>query len=168
MFCFCRSISKCLRKTAFPLWQHQHQQCWLHEYHNQQHYIIAIAIIIIINILIVMPTITMIILSLTHGNCQCPLQPQWTVSCQRHSDVTEATDSFFRASDRLQKKKSNFVGFLGTNLRKNWLISWEFCGRFRANFTKKQSVKKKAAFVVIFKTNFARNQSVLCWSDQHF
>ena len=28
-----------------------------------------------------------------------------------------------RASDRWRKKKSNFAGFLGTNSRKNWLIS---------------------------------------------
>ena len=35
-----------------------------------------------------------------------------------------------RASDRSRKKKSSFAGFLGTNSRKNWLISREFCGRF--------------------------------------
>ena len=43
-----------------------------------------------------------------------------------------------RASDRSQKKKSNFTGFLGTKLWKNQLISREFLG---ANFTKKQLVK---------------------------
>ena len=43
-----------------------------------------------------------------------------------------------RASDRSRKKKSNFVGFLETNSQKNWPISWEFCGSFGANFTKKQ------------------------------
>ena len=40
---------------------------------------------------------------------------------------------YIRASDRSQKKKSNFAGFLGT-------ISREFSGE---NFTKKQSVKKQ-------------------------
>ena len=59
-----------------------------------------------------------------------------------------------RASDRPQKKKSNFAGFLGTNSRKNRLISREFCGSFWANFTKKQSVKN-GRICVIFKANFA-------------
>ena len=72
-----------------------------------------------------------------------------------------------RASDRSQKKKPNFTGFLGTNSRKNRLILREFRRSFRANFTKKQSVKT-ANFVVIFRANFARNWSVLRWSDQHF
>ena len=69
-------------------------------------------------------------------------------SCYRHK---------FRASDRSQRKKSNFGGFLVTNLREK---SADFAGVFRANFTKKQSVTT-ADFVVIFKANFARNRSVL-------
>ena len=34
-----------------------------------------------------------------------------------------------RASDRSRTKKSNFAGFLGTNSRKNRLISREFSGQ---------------------------------------
>ena len=34
-----------------------------------------------------------------------------------------------RASDGLQKKKSNFAGFLGTKSRENRPISWEFLGQ---------------------------------------
>ena len=66
---------------------------------------------------------------------------------------------FCRASDRSRKKKSNFTGFLGTNSRKNGRFRENLAGVFRANFTKKQSVKT-AVFVVIFKANFARNPSV--------
>ena len=69
----------------------------------------------------------------------------------KQSTVIRVTD---RASDRLQKKKSNFAGFLGTNSWKNRLILREPW----ANFTKEQS----ADFVVIFGTNFAKNRSVLC------
>ena len=69
-------------------------------------------------------------------------------SCYRHK---------FWASDRSQRKKSNFAGFLVTNLREK---SADFTGVFRANLTKKQSVTM-ADFVVIFKANFARNRSVL-------
>ena len=35
---------------------------------------------------------------------------------------------YSRASDRLWRKKSNFVEFLGTNSWKNWPISWKFLG----------------------------------------
>ena len=63
-----------------------------------------------------------------------------------------------RASDRSWKKKSNFAGFLGTNSRKNWLISREFSGKLH----QKCNRQKTADFVIIFKANFPRNQSVLC------
>ena len=39
--------------------------------------------------------------------------------------------ALIRASDRSQQKKSNFAGFLGTNLQRNWVILWEFCANFR-------------------------------------
>ena len=39
-----------------------------------------------------------------------------------------------RASGSSREKKSNFAGFSGTNSRKKWLISWEFCGNFRGQF----------------------------------
>ena len=55
----------------------------------------------------------------------------------KQSAVIRVTD---RASDRSQKKKSNFVGFLGTNLWKNGSILLEFS---EANFTEEQSVKKR-------------------------
>ena len=55
----------------------------------------------------------------------------------KQSVVIRVTD---RASDRSQKKKSNFVGFLGTNSWKNRPISLAFS---RANFTEEQSVKKR-------------------------
>ena len=55
----------------------------------------------------------------------------------KQSAVIRVTD---RASDRLQKKKANFAGFLGTNSRKNRPISLEFS---RANFTEEQAVKKR-------------------------
>ena len=55
----------------------------------------------------------------------------------KQSAVIRVTD---RASDRSQKKKSNSVGFLGTNLWKNRPVSLEFS---RANFTEEQSVKKR-------------------------
>ena len=38
--------------------------------------------------------------------------------------------ALIRASDRLQQKKSNCAGFSGTNLQRNWVISWEFCANF--------------------------------------
>ena len=45
-------------------------------------------------------------------------------------------------------------------------------GRFRRNFQgklgRKAIGKQTADFVVIFRANFARNQSVLRWSDQRF
>ena len=34
-----------------------------------------------------------------------------------------------RASDILRKKKQNFTGFSWANSRKNWPISWDFCGK---------------------------------------
>ena len=37
--------------------------------------------------------------------------------------------SDYRASDRSREKKSNFVGFLGTKLRKNWRILREISGQ---------------------------------------
>ena len=55
----------------------------------------------------------------------------------KQSVVIRVTD---RASDRSQKKKSNFVRFLGTNSWKNRPISLEFSG---ANYTKEPSVKKR-------------------------
>ena len=66
-----------------------------------------------------------------------------------------------RASDRSQKKKLNFEGFLGTNSWKNRPISWEFCGSFWGKLHQKAIGKKRADFLVIFKANFARNRSVL-------
>ena len=55
----------------------------------------------------------------------------------KQSAVIRVTD---RASDRLQKKKADFAGFLGTNSWKNRPISLEFS---RANFTEEQAVKKR-------------------------
>ena len=66
-----------------------------------------------------------------------------------------------RASDRLRKKKSNFAGFLGTKLRKNQPILWEFCGNFQGKLGQKAIAKKTADFVVIFRTKFAKNRSLL-------
>ena len=48
-----------------------------------------------------------------------------------------------RASDRSRKKKSNFVGFLGTNSRKNWPISQEFHGSFQGKLHQKAIDKKR-------------------------
>ena len=45
-----------------------------------------------------------------------------------------------RASDRSQKKMSNFVGFLGTNSQEK---SANFTGIFGANFAEKQSLTKR-------------------------
>jgi len=73
----------------------------------------------------------------------------------KQSAVIRVTD---RASDRSQKKKSNFVGFLGTNSWQNRPISLEFSG---ANFTEEQSVKKRRILRVIFGANFSSNRSVL-------
>ena len=67
----------------------------------------------------------------------------------------------YRASDWQWKKKSNFGRFLGTKSRKNWPISRDF------EFGRKAINKKTADFVVIFRTNFARNRSVL-HQDQRF
>ena len=47
-----------------------------------------------------------------------------------------------RACDRLWKKKSNFAGFLGTNLRKNCPVSQEFRGSFRGKLHQKAIGKK--------------------------
>ena len=58
-----------------------------------------------------------------------------------------------------------FLTRLLIGLGKKSQISRDFwgqiCGKIGANFTEKQSVKKTADFVVIFRANFARNQSVL-------
>ena len=43
-----------------------------------------------------------------------------------------------------------------------------FCRTFRGKLHWKAIGEEKAYFVVIFRANFARNRSVLCWSDQHF
>ena len=51
--------------------------------------------------------------------------------------------AIIRASDRLQKKKSNFTGLLGTKTRKNRPISREFRAIFGANLARKQPVKKR-------------------------
>ena len=47
-----------------------------------------------------------------------------------------------KAFDRSQKKKSNFVGFLGTNLRKNRPISRKFCASFPGKLHQKAIGKK--------------------------
>ena len=65
-----------------------------------------------------------------------------------------------RASDGSRKKNSNFAEYLGTNSRKNRPISQEFHGSFRSKLHQK-AIGKNADFVVLFKANFARNQSVL-------
>ena len=74
-------------------------------------------------------------------------------------------DSLCRASDRSWKKKSNFVGFLGTKSRKTRLILREVLGQTWPESNRK---KKKADFVVIFRANFAKKRSVLRLSDQRF
>ena len=48
-----------------------------------------------------------------------------------------------RASDRSQRKKSNFTGFLGTNSWKNRLISPEFHGKFQGKLRQKAIGKKR-------------------------
>ena len=52
-------------------------------------------------------------------------------------------DVMFRASDRSQKKKLNFVGFLGTNSRKNRPISWEFHRIFQGKLHQNAIGKKQ-------------------------
>ena len=49
----------------------------------------------------------------------------------------------FRASDRLWRKKSNFVGVLGTNLWKNQLILWKFRRKFQGELRQKAIGKKQ-------------------------
>ena len=66
-----------------------------------------------------------------------------------------------RASDRSRKKKSNFAGFLGTKLLKNQPILWEFHGNFQGKLGQKAIAKKTADFVVIFRTKFTKNRSLL-------
>jgi len=48
-----------------------------------------------------------------------------------------------RASDRLRKRKANFVGFSETNSRKKRLISREFRGNSRGKFCQKTIGKKQ-------------------------
>ena len=48
-----------------------------------------------------------------------------------------------RASDRSRGKKSNFVGFLGSNSRKNRPISPEFRGKFQGKLRQKAMGKKR-------------------------
>ena len=60
-----------------------------------------------------------------------PLDTQAGTNCQIFSLET-------RASGRLQKKKSNFVGFSGTD---SWKKTADFAGIFEASFAEKQLVK---------------------------
>ena len=90
---------------------------------------------------------------------------QWKFKFQRlYTQDASCFIQFCRASDRSRKKKSNFAGFLGTN---SWKIG-RFRGNFRGKLGWKAIGKKTADFVVIFWANFARNRSVLRWSDQRF
>ena len=62
---------------------------------------------------------------------------------QEKSTVNEGFHWIDRASDRSQKKKSNFVGFLGTDSWKNWPISQEFRGSFRGKLHQKAIGNKR-------------------------
>ena len=62
-----------------------------------------------------------------------------------------------RASGRSWKKMSIFAGFSGTNSRKKWPISREFCWNFRGQFIGES-----------FPSNFAGKRLVLCWFEERF
>ena len=68
-----------------------------------------------------------------------------------------------RASDRSRKKKSNFAGFLGTNL-----ISREFRGRFRGKLHQKEIVKKRPILWLFSRQISLEIDRFLRWSDQRF
>ena len=69
-----------------------------------------------------------------------------------------------RASDRSQKKKSNFAGLLGTNSRKNRLISREFRWRFRGKLHQK-AISKKRPILWLFSTQISLEIDRFC-ADQ--
>ena len=77
-------------------------------------------------------------------------------------------NTLIRGSDRLRKKSQILRDFFGTKSQKNRPISQEFRGNFWGKLGRKAISKKTADFVVIFRANFVRNWSVLCWSDQGF
>ena len=85
------------------------------------------------------------------------------VSC-RLATISNWFPNINRASDNSRKKSQISRDFWGQNRGK--------IGRFRGNFQGKLGWKaigkKTAEFVVIFRANFATNQSVLRWSDQRF
>ena len=58
-----------------------------------------------------------------------------------------------RASDRSRKKKSNFVGFLGTNSRKNRPTLREFRGSFLGKLHQK-AIGKKQPILWLFQGKF--------------
>ena len=62
----------------------------------------------------------------------------WDTSTCCATTVTTDLSGINRASDRSQRKKSNFTEFLGTNSQ-NKLA--DFVGIFGANFAEKKSVK---------------------------
>ena len=57
--------------------------------------------------------------------------------------------ALIRASDRSQQKKSNFAGFLGTNLQRNWVILWEFSTNFRGKLRRARAFNVFLTEVVI-------------------
>ena len=104
-----------------------------------------------------------VMVSILHpGLCGTGLIPrQVTAFCSwarhltsSHSDSLHHMYYIYRASDRSQKKKSNFVGFSGSNL---WKMAysernlWKF---FRQVLLKNDQLKKTADFVAIFCTCF--------------
>jgi len=62
----------------------------------------------------------------------------------------------------LQKKKSNFAGFSGTNLQKKTANFAGISQEFSRPILLKNDQQKKANFAGVFWTNFAGKQLVLC------
>ena len=70
-----------------------------------------------------------------------------------------------RASDRSQRKKSNFAGFLGTNSRKNRPISREYRGKFQGKLRQK-AIGKKRPILWLFSRQISLEIDRFC-SDQN-
>ena len=97
----------------------------------------------------------------------CTIMSAYIVDIYFFSSIVDSI--LTRASDRSRKEKSNFVGFLGTNSRKNWPISREFCGSFLGKLHQK-AIGKKQPILWLFSRQilleidrFCADQTRICY-----
>ena len=99
----------------------------------------------------------------TPGICYIPSRNGFTVKKAQRIPMQQ-TSALSRASDRSQKKKSNFAGFLESNSRKNQPISRKFRGSFRGKLHQK-AIGKKQQILWLFSRQISLEIDQFC-ADQ--